>query len=195
MGTVCPSLTLISFSTPAEGDGISASTLSVEISNKGSSRSTLSPGFLSHLVIVPSKMLSPICGITTSVAMDLSSTLRGAIFLESSQSTVHGQKPNRTPMLGMLRTPFLNFQLLTVDGRLLLNTSPIPSRHQKPSSRSAKNVPQAKGHKALAYPMPSRASTAHPDRQRPSRKESPQFRQRFRQSWCLREPPDIGSSF
>jgi hypothetical protein len=62
-------LTLISFSTPAEGDGISASTLSVEISNKGSSRSTLSPGFFSHLVIVPSKMLSPICGITTSVAI------------------------------------------------------------------------------------------------------------------------------
>src|SRR5579863_726594 len=79
MGTVWPSLTLISFSTPAEGDGISASTLSVEISNKGSSRSTLSPGFLSHLVIVPSKMLSPICGITTSVAMDISSVLRAAI--------------------------------------------------------------------------------------------------------------------
>src|SRR6267143_5256270 len=69
MGTVCPSPTLISFSTPAEGDGISASTLSVEISNSGSSRSTLSPGFLSHLVIVPSKMLSPIWGITISTAI------------------------------------------------------------------------------------------------------------------------------
>src|SRR5207245_232484 len=69
MGTVCPSFTLISLSTPADGDGISASTLSVEISNSGSSRSTLSPGFFSHLVIVPSKMLSPIWGITTSAAM------------------------------------------------------------------------------------------------------------------------------
>jgi hypothetical protein len=69
MGTVCPSPTLISFSTPAEGDGISASTLSVEISNSGSSRSTLSPGFFSHLVMVPSKMLSPIWGITMSTAM------------------------------------------------------------------------------------------------------------------------------
>src|SRR5437899_4139345 len=69
MGTVWPSVTLISFSTPADGDGISASTLSVEISNSGSSRSTLSPGFFSHLVIVPSKMLSPIWGITTSDAM------------------------------------------------------------------------------------------------------------------------------
>jgi hypothetical protein len=63
---------LISFSTPAEGDGISASTLSVEISKSGSSRSTLSPGFLSHLVMVPSKMLSPIWGITISTAMYVS---------------------------------------------------------------------------------------------------------------------------
>jgi hypothetical protein len=60
---------LISFSTPAEGEGISASTLSVEISNSGSSRSTLSPGFFNHLVMVPSKMLSPIWGITMSTAM------------------------------------------------------------------------------------------------------------------------------
>src|SRR6202035_3072398 len=72
MGTVCPSPTLISFRTPAEGDGISASTLSVEISNSGSSRSTLSPGFFSHLVMVPSKMLSPIWGITMSTAMCVS---------------------------------------------------------------------------------------------------------------------------
>src|SRR5437763_7199806 len=66
IATVWPSPTLISLSTPAEGDGISASTLSVEISNSGSSRSTLSPGFLSHLVMVPSKILSPIWGITMS---------------------------------------------------------------------------------------------------------------------------------
>src|SRR3981081_863219 len=73
IGTVLPSPTLISFSTPAEGEGISASTLSVEISNNGSSRSTLSPGFLSHLVIVPSSILSPICGITMSTAISISS--------------------------------------------------------------------------------------------------------------------------
>jgi hypothetical protein len=54
-------------STPATGDGISASTLSVEISNSGSSFSTASPAFFNHLVMVPSKMDSPICGITTSV--------------------------------------------------------------------------------------------------------------------------------
>src|SRR5450631_1628868 len=69
IGTVFPSATLISFRIPADGDGISASTLSVEISNSGSSRSTLSPGFFSHLVMVPSKILSPICGITMSTAM------------------------------------------------------------------------------------------------------------------------------
>src|SRR5487761_326942 len=73
IGTVCPSATLISFSTPAAGDGISASTLSVEISNSGSSRSTFSPGFFSHFVTVPSKMLSPIWGIITSVAISVSS--------------------------------------------------------------------------------------------------------------------------
>src|SRR6202008_3382408 len=69
MGTVWPSGILISLRTPAVGDGISASTLSVELSKSGSSRSTLSPGFLSHLVMVPSKMLSPIWGITMSVAI------------------------------------------------------------------------------------------------------------------------------
>src|SRR6266849_4265815 len=72
IGTVCPSVTLISLSTPAEGAGISASTLSVEISNSGSSRSMRSPGFLSHLVMVPSKMLSPIWGMMTSTAMEFS---------------------------------------------------------------------------------------------------------------------------
>src|SRR5690242_165185 len=68
--TVVPSGTLISCSTPDDGAGISASTLSVEISNSGSSRWTLSPGFFSHLVIVPSKIDSPIWGITTSVAIE-----------------------------------------------------------------------------------------------------------------------------
>ena len=66
--TVLPVSALISVSTPETGAGISASTLSVEISNSGSSRVTCSPTFFSHLVIVPSKIDSPICGITTSVA-------------------------------------------------------------------------------------------------------------------------------
>ena len=39
----------------------------VDISNSGSSRSTRSPTFFNHFVIVPSAMDSPICGITTSV--------------------------------------------------------------------------------------------------------------------------------
>src|SRR6185312_16481312 len=67
--TVCPAGTLISFSTPLAGAGISASTLSVEISNSGSSRRTLSPGLRNHLVTVPSKMDSPIWGMTTSTAI------------------------------------------------------------------------------------------------------------------------------
>src|SRR5438477_9763190 len=54
---------------PEAGAGISASTLSVEISKRGSSRCTLSPGFFSHLVIVPSKIDSPIWGMTISVGI------------------------------------------------------------------------------------------------------------------------------
>jgi len=59
MPTVAPSCTLISVSVPAAGDGISASTLSVEISKRGSSRCTLSPTFLSHLVQRASVMDHP----------------------------------------------------------------------------------------------------------------------------------------
>src|ERR1017187_6588554 len=70
--TVAPSSTSTSDNVPAAGEGISVSTLSVEISNNGSSRSTRSPRFLSHLVSVPSTMLSPIWGITTSVISVLS---------------------------------------------------------------------------------------------------------------------------
>src|SRR5277367_4231075 len=66
--TVVPACTLISESTPAAGEGISASTLSVEISNNGSSCCTVSPGFFSHLVMVPSKIDSPIWGMMTSLA-------------------------------------------------------------------------------------------------------------------------------
>ena len=68
-GTVSPSLTLISVRTPDAGDGISASTLSVEISNSGSSRSIESPTFLIHRTMVPSAIDSPIWGITTSVIL------------------------------------------------------------------------------------------------------------------------------
>ena len=58
-----PSATRISASTPAAGDGISASTLSVEISKIGSSRLTSSPTFFSHRESVPSAIDSPICGM------------------------------------------------------------------------------------------------------------------------------------
>ena len=66
IATVCPSLTLISRRVPATGDGISASTLSVEISKIGSSRFTVSPTFFIHFVMVPSVTVSPSCGIVTS---------------------------------------------------------------------------------------------------------------------------------
>ena len=64
--TVSPSCTRTSARTPAAGDGMSASTLSVEISNRSSSRSTASPTDLIQRVSVPSAMDSPICGMITS---------------------------------------------------------------------------------------------------------------------------------
>ena len=59
--------TSIDSKTPATGDGISVSTLSVETSNNGSSTATVSPTFFSHLVTVPSVTDSPRAGITTGV--------------------------------------------------------------------------------------------------------------------------------
>src|SRR5687767_10646500 len=64
-GTVSPSWTRISVSVPSKGEGTSAFTLSVMTSTIGSYLSTWSPGFLSHLPIVPSATLSPSWGIWT----------------------------------------------------------------------------------------------------------------------------------
>src|SRR2546422_238121 len=68
--TVSPSGTLIETTFPPTGEGTSVSTLSVEISNSGSSRSTVSPSFFSHLVMVPSTTVSPSCGMVTEVATE-----------------------------------------------------------------------------------------------------------------------------
>ena len=52
---------------PGDGDGTSVSTLSVEISNSGSSASTWSPSSVSQRVIVPSVIDSPSSGMVTVV--------------------------------------------------------------------------------------------------------------------------------
>ena len=57
--TVSSSATRILVSTPAAGDGISVSTLSVDTSSSGSSASTCSPSCFSQRVTVPSVTLSP----------------------------------------------------------------------------------------------------------------------------------------
>src|SRR5579875_2321649 len=71
--TVSPSLTRISVSTPAAGDGTSESTLSVDTSKMTSSSATLSPTDLSQRVMVPSVTVSPSCGITMSANVKSSS--------------------------------------------------------------------------------------------------------------------------
>jgi len=90
IGTVAPGWTRISFRMPDAGAGISASTLSVEISKSGSSRCTLSPTFFIHFVTVPSAMDSPIWGMMTSV---MQSPRTAAI--SSQHSAVSQELPDR----------------------------------------------------------------------------------------------------
>ena len=66
--TVSSGSARISATTPATGDGISASTLSVEISTSVSPSATSSPTCLCHSSTVPSWTDSPICGSTTSTS-------------------------------------------------------------------------------------------------------------------------------
>ena len=70
--TVSSSATRISSMTPLTGEGISVSTLSVEISSRPSSAWIVSPTFLSQRVTVPSVTLSPSAGRTTDVLMTVS---------------------------------------------------------------------------------------------------------------------------
>ena len=67
--TVSSSSAKIFKRTPAAGDGISVSTLSVETSSNGSSAATVSPTCFSQRVIVPSVTDSPSSGISTENAI------------------------------------------------------------------------------------------------------------------------------
>ena len=67
--------------TPATGDGISVSTLSVETSSSGSSTSTRSPTFFSQRVTVPSVTLSPSAGRLTDSLIVLLLIQRGTLLL------------------------------------------------------------------------------------------------------------------
>jgi len=70
--TVLPSSTITSASVRRQATGFRYPPYRSKSRKSGSSRSTWSPGFFSHLVSVPSTMLSPIWGITTSVISVLS---------------------------------------------------------------------------------------------------------------------------
>src|SRR5262245_39450265 len=92
-GTVSPSLTRISSSTPEPGEGISASTLSGEISNSGSSLSIGSPTFLIQRTMVPSAIDSPIWGMTTSVGITSLQMNRRA--MDGVRRLAHGLRHRR----------------------------------------------------------------------------------------------------
>ena len=65
-------------STPATGDGISVSTLSVETSSKASSTATVSPTFFNQRVTVPSLTDSPSAGIAITVPAAADAATGGA---------------------------------------------------------------------------------------------------------------------
>src|SRR3954454_14624303 len=67
--TVAPTSTSSDTTRPVAGDGISVSTLSVEISTIGSSDFTQSPTRFFHSNTVSSATDTPICGIVTSTAV------------------------------------------------------------------------------------------------------------------------------
>jgi hypothetical protein len=78
ISTVSSSATVISSRTPAAGEGISVSTLSVETSSKGSSASTRSPTCFSQRVTMPSVTDSPRAGrVTETVMMSFNSSWIG----------------------------------------------------------------------------------------------------------------------
>ena len=72
--TVVSTATSIANKTPATGDGISVSTLSVETSRSASSTATASPMFLSQRVTVPSLTDSPSAGMEITVPLPLAAT-------------------------------------------------------------------------------------------------------------------------
>src|SRR6202035_3249190 len=67
--------------------GTSVSILSVEISSSGSSASTCSPSCFSQRVTVPSETDTPICGITTSIAVSVA--ILSSLILREVAKTLH----------------------------------------------------------------------------------------------------------
>src|SRR6185437_14642140 len=95
-----PSSTRISLRTPSNGDGTSALTLSVMTSSSGSYLATWSPGFLSHLPIVPSATLSPSWGMVTFATCL-------PPLAHSAASLPHLPRPRRARRARLAARPFL----------------------------------------------------------------------------------------
>jgi len=93
--TVSPSATRISVTTPLAGEGISVSTLSVEISTRTSSSLTASPTFFAHRRTVPSVTVSPSWGIVTVVDMSLLTLRRPRTALPVASPPVGGGRTFR----------------------------------------------------------------------------------------------------
>ena len=101
-GTVSPSGTRISVTTPALGAGTSESTLSVDTSKSGSSACTDSPTCLNQRVMVPSVTVSPSCGMVTSTTTSFPgrSRLRLPRGRSPSRRVAAWSRPRRRPFPG-----------------------------------------------------------------------------------------------
>ena len=89
--TVESTCTTIFCNTPATGDGISVSTLSVETSSNGSSTAIESPSFLSQRVTVPSVTDSPSAGMVTENVIYFSTLLLTMFKLSVGMQWLTGQ--------------------------------------------------------------------------------------------------------
>ena len=89
--TVESTCTTIFCNTPATGDGISVSTLSVETSSNGSSTAIESPSFLSQRVTVPSVTDSPSAGMVTENVIYFSTFLLTMFKLSVGMQWLTGQ--------------------------------------------------------------------------------------------------------
>ncbi|CAB4698209.1 unannotated protein [freshwater metagenome] len=93
--TVESTATIIFCKTPATGDGISVSTLSVETSRSGSSTAITSPSFLSQRVTVPSVTDSPSAGIVTEKVILVSPVTRVRVVVYQQVQDVLRQQLQR----------------------------------------------------------------------------------------------------
>src|SRR5215218_1633390 len=119
--TVSPASARISVRVPLAGEGISASTLSVEISTSVSSISTRSPADLAHSRIVPSDTDSPICGIVMSMVLASPASGSASASAAGSSSAVAA---GALPLVGAISARTAPTSTVSPSAKLIFTTVP-----------------------------------------------------------------------